>query len=135
MILTENSKLRTQNDSSKRKTQLRYRCYDFSINIIKFLKKLPNNQVLLIITNQLLRSATSIGANVIEAKSASSKRDFIRFYEISLKSANETKYWLGLLRDATETDKEKTNELLNEVEEISKMLSASILTMKNKRNL
>jgi len=96
---------------------------------------LPNNQVLLIITNQLLRSATSIGANVIEAKSASSKRDFIRFYEISLKSANETKYWLGLLRDATETDKEKTNELLNEVEEISKMLSASILTMKNKRNL
>ena len=43
-------------------------------------------------TDQLLRSATSIGANVVEAKSASSKRDFIKFYEIALKSANETKY-------------------------------------------
>jgi four helix bundle protein len=84
-------------------------------------------------SDQLLRSATSIGANVIEAKSASSKRDFIKFFEISLKSANETKYWLGLIRDATGFDKVKTNELLKEVEEISKMLSASIITMKNKR--
>lgn len=112
MNLTESSKLRTQNHNLKRKTELKYRCYYFSIDIIHFLKRLPNNRIFWIITDQLLRSATSIGANIIEAKSASSKRDFIRFYEISLKSTNETKYWLGLLRDATETDKEKTNELL-----------------------
>lgn len=94
---------------------------------------MPNKKVYWIISDQLLRSATSIGANVVEAKSASSKRDFIRFYEIALKSANETKYWLGLLRDATEASKEKINELLKEVDEISKMLGSSLLTMKKKK--
>jgi four helix bundle protein len=59
-----------------------------------------------------------------------SKRDFIKFYEISLKSANESKYWLGLLRDATELD---ISDLLLELEEISRMLGASVITLKNKR--
>lgn len=81
-----------------------------------------------------MRSATSIGANIVEAKSSSSRRDFIKFYEISLKSANETKYWwLGLLRDATTVDKTEIEKLLIEIEEISKMLGASLLTLKNKR--
>jgi four helix bundle protein len=70
---------------------------------------------------------------VVEAKSASSKRDFIKFYEIALKSANETKYWLGLLRDATEANKGKINELLKEADEISRMLGSSLLTLKNKK--
>jgi len=86
-----------------------------------------------VISDQLLRSATSIGANIVEAKASSSKRDFIKFYEIALKSANETEYWLGLLRDATQADKNKTNQLLVEVEEISKMLGSSLLTLKNKK--
>lgn len=115
------------------KAELKYRCYYFSIDVIKFLETLPNKKVYWIIIDQLLRSATSIGANIVEAKSSSSRRDFIRFYEIALKSANETKYWLGLLRDATNADKNKVNELLNEVEEISKMLGSSLLTLKNKR--
>ena len=85
------------------------------------------------ISDQLLRSATSIGANIVEAKASSSKRDFIKFYEIALKSANETEYWLGLLKDATQADKNKTNQLLVEVEEISKMLGSSLLTLKNKK--
>ena len=58
--------------------------------------------------------------------------DFVKFYEIALKSANETKYWLGLLRDSTQADKDKINSLLKEVEEISKMLGSSLLTLKNK---
>jgi len=82
-------------------------------------------------TDQLLRSATSIRANVMEAKSASSKRDFIKFYEISLKSSNETKYWLCLIRDALNIEK-KTKELLNEANEISKIIASSIITMKSK---
>ncbi len=121
-----------QNHNSKLKTELKYRCYCFSIQIIKFLGNLPEKKVYWVISDQLLRSATSIGANVVEAKSASSKRDFIKFYEIALKSANETKYWLGLLRDSTETDKNKTNQLLKETEEISNMLGSSLLTLKNK---
>ena len=97
------------------------------------METLPNKKVYWVISDQLLRAATSIGANIVEAKASSSKRDFIKFYEIALKSANETKYWLGLLRDAAQTDKDKTNQLLMEVEEISKMLGSSLLTLKNKK--
>ena len=114
------------------KQQLKYRCYQFSIDIIKFVNTLPEKKVYWVISDQLLRAATSIGANIIEAKSSSSRKDFIRFYEIALKSANETKYWLGLLRDATEIDKNKINQLLKEVDEISKMLGSSLLTLKKK---
>ena len=66
------------------------------------------------------------------AKSSSSKRDFIKFYEIALKSANETKYWLALLRDALNIDGTEIKYLIQETEEIAKMIAASLLTMKNK---
>jgi len=122
-----------QNHNSKCKTELKYRCYYFSINIIKLIKELPNEKVYWIISDQLLRSSTSVGANVVEAKSAHSKKDFIKFFEIALKSANETKYWLGLLRDATNISDNKINILLKEVKELSNMLGASLLTLKNKR--
>ena len=132
-MLTQNANLKVQNNSSKRKPELRYRCYYFSIEIIKFLETLPEKRVYWVMADQLMRCATSIGANVVEAKSSSSRRDFIKFYEIALKSANETKYWLALLRDATDAKKELANKLLSEVEEISKMLGSSILTLKNKK--
>lgn len=83
-----------------------------------------------------MRSATSIGANIIEAQAASSKRDFIKFFEIALKSANETKYWLCLFKDGTKFGKEKQGEIkscLQEADEISKILGSSLLTLKNKR--
>lgn len=131
--ITQISNLKTQNQAKELKANLRNRCYLFSITIINFLEKLPQKQVFRIISDQLLRSATSIGANIIEAKSSSSRRDFLRFYEIALKSANETKYWLGLLRDATKIEKGQINNLLKETEEIARMLSASILTIKGKR--
>src|SRR3989344_2816255 len=105
------------------KPLLKERAYQFSIETIKFLETLPNKKVYWTISDQLLRSATSIGANIFEAKSASSKRDFIKFYDISLKSANETKYWLGLFRDATESDKDKVHLLLKEVGELSNILA------------
>lgn len=133
MLLTQNANLKVQNNNSKRKSELRYRCYYFSIEIIKFLETLPEKRIYWIMADQLMRCATSIGANVVEAKSSSSRRDFIKFYEIALKSANETKYWLALFRDTTSAKKELSNKLLLEVEEISKMLGSSILTLKNKK--
>lgn len=119
--------------SQNPKTDLKVRCYYFSIKVIKFLQTLPEKKVYWIIADQLLRSATSIGANIVEAKSSSSRRDFIKFYEIALKSANESKYWFGLLRDATEADKNKVNELLEELNQLSNMLGSSLLTLKNKK--
>lgn len=132
-MLTQSSKFKGQNNNLKSKTELKYRCYYFSRDVIKFLSLLPEKKVYWIISDQLLRSATSIGANVVEAKSSSSRKDFIKYYEIALKSANETKYWLSLLRDITGIEKEFITKLLSEVEEISKMLGSSILTLKNKR--
>lgn len=117
----------------EQKDQVKYRAYKFSIKIIHFTSKLPHTRVFLITVDQLVRAATSVGANIIEAQAASSKRDFIRFYEIALKSANETKYWLGLLRDAIEADKAKINEFIKGASEISNILGASLLTLKNKR--
>lgn len=129
----QNPNLKTQNEGAKLKGDLKYRCYHFSIAVIKLLTKLPEKRVYWVISDQLLRSATSIGANTVEAKSSSSRKDFIRFYEIALKSANETKYWLCLLRDATEADKVEVSKLLSEAEELSNMLGASVLTLKDKR--
>lgn len=128
------SELKSQNHNAKPKNDLKYRCYYYSINTIKFLGSLERNEVNKIIVNQLLRSATSIGANIVEAKASSSRRDFIKFYDIALKSANESKYWLGLLRDATEADKTKINSLLQETEEISRMLGSSLMTLKGKKS-
>lgn len=127
-------KRKTENYSSKRKAEVKYRSYDFSLKIIKFVSSLPNKKVFWVISDQLLRAATSIGANIIEAQSASSKRDFIKFYDIALKSANETKYWLCLLRDAgLLEDTKEVEDLLQEAMEIARMLGSSLLTLKGKR--
>jgi four helix bundle protein len=63
-----------------------------NFRLSQLISSLPKNESCRVIGNQLLRSGTSIGANLIEAKSSSSKRDFIKYYDIALKSANESKY-------------------------------------------
>lgn len=115
------------------KDQIKYRAYRFSVRIVKFITTLPNQRAYWIIGDQLLRSATSIGANIIEAQAASSKKDFIKFFEIALKSANETKYWLAILRDATDANKEEVNQLLEETKELGNILGASLLTLKGRK--
>jgi four helix bundle protein len=80
-----------------------------------------------------LRSGTSILANYIEANSASSKKDFINFFTHSLKSANESKVWICLLRDTGKGDKKEIAWLLKELIEISNIIAASIITLKGKK--
>lgn len=67
---------------------------------------------------------------MIEAKNSSSKTEFKRFYEIALKSCNETKYWICLLRDGFEIKNEELNKLLNEAAEIFEISAASIIKLK-----
>lgn len=121
--------------SNLKSNNIRYRSYKFSLNIINLVKDFPRNKVYLIFTDQLLRSATSIGANLIEAKCASSKKDFSRFYEIALKSCNETIYWLCLLRDGKLIEKDKLKPLIKEANEISKMIASSLITIKGKNKI
>ncbi len=131
-VKTNKPNIKNKNGNVEKRVDLRRRCYSFSLEIIKLIESINTRKVYLSILDQLLRSATSVGANIIEAKSASSKRDFIKFYQIALKSANETKYWLCLLRDGLKIDKETVAPLLKEAEEIASIIAASLLTLKNK---
>jgi len=117
------------------KDELNKRVYLYSVKTIRFLSKLPEKKLYWTISDQLLRAATSIGANVIEAQAATSRKDFANFYNHALKSANETKYWLCLLRDAGNINLPELETLLREAVELSKILGASILTLKGKRNI
>jgi len=115
------------------KQDLYKRAYLYALKVIKFVEKLPKDSASQIIGNQLIRSGTSVSANLVEAKSASSKKDYINFYQHALKSANESKLWIGLLRDTGKAIKQEAEELLKETIEIANILTSSILTMKGKK--
>ena|SRR3990167_3297619 len=122
-----------ENDKEKFKKEFKARIYKFTLSLIKFIDTLPKDTSSQIFAKQILRSGTSIGANYVEAQAASSKKDFTNFFHHSLKSANESKFWLAILRDTGKVDKDDANRLLQELTEISNLLGASLLTLKGKR--
>jgi len=122
-----------QNDKSKFKIDFKKRLYTFTLKLIEFLDKLPKDNVSKRLGDQLLRSGTSVIANYIEGQSASSKKDFINYFNISLKSSNESKLWLSLLKDTKRASSNDTKWLMAELIEISNILASSILTMMGKR--
>lgn len=128
-------KQNTKTTNQKEKTEFQKRVYRYTLHALRTFNSIDSSKhsACKIILNQLIRSLTSIGANIIEAKASSSKKDFAHFFDIALKSANETKYWLYLLRDLGITDKEKVQELIDETIEISNILASSLLTMRQKR--
>jgi len=103
--------------------------------IVNLVKEFPKEEIYSVFANQILRSATSIGANLIEAKSSGSRKIFTYYYEIALRSCNETIYWLYLLRDSKllKEEKIKLKPLIQEATQISKMLASSLLTLRGKR--
>ena len=109
---------------------IRHRCFFFSKEIIFFVGSCKYDKVFNSLFDQVLRSGTSIGANVVEGKAGSSKKDWKNFYAIALKSANETKYWLCLIRDTIDVSKIKINELIKEADEISKIIASIIVNAK-----
>jgi four helix bundle protein len=98
--------------------------YNFALTIIKLVHLLPKETTNNVLGKQLVRSGTSIGANIEEAQSASSKKDFINKIIIAKKEARETKYWLRLLIDSKIISQEKTIKTLSECEEILCILTA-----------
>lgn len=112
---------------------IRHRCFYFSKEVIGFVKTVQFKIVFASLFDQLVRASTSIGANVIEGKAGISKKDWLKYLGIALKSANETKYWLCLIRDSFEYDKEQLNSLVAEADELSKII-ASIIINGNKGN-
>lgn len=121
---------------SEIKPELKKRAYFYALEIIKFIDTLDKRDFSVqVLSKQLLRSATSVGANIIEAQAGSTKRDFTNFFSYALKSANESKFWLGLLRDSKKAESEKVSKLLKETIEISNILGSSVLTLKGKKKL
>jgi len=124
-------------DKNKLKQEFKLRIYKHIIRLLKFLSKLPNDTVTVELKKQSTRSGTSMGANYFEAEAASSKREFQNYFHISLKSGNETKFWLALLRDSGICTKNLLPEieyLLNETKELTNILAKSLITMKNRKN-
>jgi len=120
-------------DNKEFKRKLISRAFQFARKTITLVDKFPNKRSAWVITDQLLRAAMSIGANIIEAQAASSKRDFINFLNHALKSGNETKFWLALAKDVAPQEKEALDSLLKEADELVKILGSSIATLKGKR--
>lgn len=115
------------------KSETGKRAYQVGLRVLRMCDSLPNKKAVWVISDQLLRSSMSIGANIAEAQGASSRLDFKRYYEIALKSAYETTYWLHILLDAGFVSSKKISALILEVEEITKMLSRSVVSLKSKK--
>ena len=124
----KSEKLKTPSEDSQ--ADIRSRTIEFSVQIIELYKYLQIDKKEYMLGKQLLRSGTSIGANVEEATAAQSKKDFIAKMSISLKEARETNYWLRLLKRTGYIQK---NELIKESEEIMNILGAIIRT--SRKNL
>src|SRR3990167_4612528 len=105
--------------NTNNKYDLEQRTMRFSQNLISFLKKLPQTQILIPLINQCLRAGTSVGANYREANGASSKKDFVNKIFICKKESKETLYWLELIGKSIDDErrKEKARELLQEAKE------------------
>jgi len=122
-----------ERDNKAFSEDLKRRIYTFILQLIRFVETLPKNDDLCrIARDQLIRSGTSIGANYVEATAGSSKKDFTNFLSHSLKSANETKFWLALLRDTGKGNKSEINELIKELIEIANILGSSVRTLRGK---
>jgi len=112
------------------------RLFEFAKGVITITDRMDNGKNSeRILGGQLIRSGTSIVANIIEAQAGRTKKDFINYFHYSLKSANETMFWIKLLIDTNKINSVNGNKLLKEAREISNIIAASILTIKGKRNL
>lgn len=105
--------------------------YDFALSIISLYKKLIDKKEY-VLSKQILRSGTSIGANVHEAIAGESKKDFIHKLGIAVKEARETSYWLNLLKDSTYLSIAEFTILNTNCEELIRILNSIILTTKQK---
>jgi len=129
----QNDKAKSKDTRREPKIDIKERSYLFALRIIELTGSLPCDSASKVIADQLLRSATSIGANIVEAQAASSRKDFTNFLNYALKSANETKFWLGLLHDSGRKDKELIAPLLEDTKQLSNILASSILTLKKEQ--
>ena len=108
--------------------------FDFSVRIVKLNNYLQQTHKEFILSKQLLRSGTAVGALIAEAQYAQSKVDFINKLQVSLKEANETRYWLRLLHACDYLSDKMFHSILEDIESLIRLLTSSIVTSKKKLN-
>lgn len=117
---------------SQSKSILKDKSFSFAIAIVKTYKNLVEEKREYVMSKQLLRSGTSVGANIREAKNAESTNDFIHKLGIAQKEFDETLYWLELLKKTEYLNGEEFHKLSDEANQILKMIRSTILTIKQK---
>jgi four helix bundle protein len=117
--------------NSEFKQKFKKRCFDFSIEILNLSQDLRKRRINWEVLDQLIRSATSIGANVVEGGNSVSKKEFINYFQIALKSASETIYWLAILKELNKNRADEIGELITEVTEIKKLISTIIINTRS----
>ena len=113
---------------------LKTKSYAFALRIVQLFKHLSGGQNEYVLSKQILRCGTSIGANITEGNRAQSKLDFVHKLSIALKESDETEYWLNLLRDSGYLTQAQAESLLSDCAELQRMLIASIKTAKANRS-
>src|SRR3989338_9500892 len=122
-----------ENDKAKFKKEFISRLITLTVRTLRFSEQLRKNRNLWAFADQLILCTGSIGANVVEAKGSGSRRDYTRFFEIALKSANETRYWLVVIREYSTELRVEANSVLDEVDQAARIIGSSVLTLKGKR--
>lgn len=115
----------------EKKNVIKEKSFQFAVEIVNLYKTLVERKEF-VLSKQLLRAGTSIGANIREAEHAQSKADFIHKLSISLKEANETDYWIDLLAETKFISDEEYCKINHKIIEILKLLTSIINTSKNK---
>ncbi len=114
------------------KLTAKYKSKKFAVRIVKLYKYLCNEKSEFVLSKQLLRSGTSIGANIAESECAISEKDFLSKIYIALKECSETIYWLELLYETDYLSQSELESVKSDCIEIKKILSATTITVKNK---
>lgn len=118
----------------KKDNVVQTKSYNFAIRIIKLFQFLQAEKKEFILSKQILRSGTSIGANIEEAIGAQSTKDFYAKLSIAYKETRETHYWLRLLTDTDYLTKEQSKHLITDVEELLKIIGSIQKSIKNKKS-
>ncbi|WP_421808088.1 four helix bundle protein [Flagellimonas sp.] len=114
----------------KKENPLMKKSYDFALETVRFYKRIVASKREFVLSKQMLRSGTSIGANIAEANGAISTADFSAKISIAYKESLEVKYWLSFLKDSGYIKVEKANKLIERADELSKIMFSILKTTK-----
>ena len=116
----------------KEQNAVKEKSFEFAVRIIKLYKHLTNNKQEHVLSKQLLRSGTSVGANICEAEQAQSKADFLAKLSISLKECCESDYWIRLLYRTDYLSEQEFKSIVADCREITRLLTSIIKSIKEK---